>query len=92
MVVILAFKRVHKPHDHKKTRNSLSIIQMKRCSDEHVREPPGSNISDLSGGFMAPGSKSLASVDNISGSHGVGWGKFVGPQRLVVEVGRNLGV
>ena len=65
MTVILTLKRVRKPHDHKKTRNSLFIIQMKGASNEHVRVPPGVNISDGTGGVTAPALKVLALVGNI---------------------------
>ena len=67
-------KVVYKPHDHKNTRNIISIIHMKGYSDDRVRGTLGDNISDSPGGVMVPGSKALASVDNISGSRGGGWG------------------
>ena len=46
---------------------------MERSSNERVRGPPGVNIPDGFGGVTAPGSKSLALVENISRSHGGGW-------------------
>ena len=41
-------------------------------SNEHAGGPPGANILDGHGGVTAPGSKSLASVDDISGIYGSG--------------------
>ena len=82
MTVILTLKGVHRPHDHKKTTNSPSIILLKGASGELVVGPPGANISDVPGGVTTPGLKDLALVDNISGSCGGGWGKFMGPKRL----------
>ena len=92
MTVILTLTGVRKPHDHKKTTNSLSMIQLKGASDERIGGPPGANISDSPGGFTLPGSKYLSWVGDISGSRGGGWGQFVGPRRLLVKVGRSLGV
>ena len=80
MEVILTLKGVRNPQDHKKTATILLIIKLKRASDERVGGPPGANILDSSGGVMAPGSKSLASVEYISGSCGGGWRQFVGPR------------
>ena len=60
--------------------------------DECVRGPPGANIVDGPWGVMAQGTKALALVANISGGRGDGWVQFVGPQRLLGKVGRNLGV
>ena len=90
MKVILALKGVCKPHKQFFLRNSLLIIKMERSSNECVGGPPGANISDVYGWVTAPGLKALASVDNISGSRSNGWGKFVGPRRLLGKVGRNL--
>ena len=63
---------------------------MERASDERVGGSLGANISDGTVGVMLPGLKSLTLVENILGSHGGGWGKFVGPRRLLGKVGRNL--
>ena len=82
---------MRKPHNHKNTRNSLLMIQMKGASNDCVEGQPGANISDGPGGVTAPGSKSLVKVDNISGSRG-GWGKFMGPKHILRKVGRNLRV
>ena len=41
---------------------------------------------------MAPGLKALALVDDISGIHSSGWGKFIGPRRMLVKVRRNFGI
>ena len=92
MTVILTLKWVRKPHDHKNIRNILSMIQLKRASDERVGGPLGANIPDDPGGVMAPGFKFLASVDNISGSHSGGWRQFLIQQIMLGKVGRNLGV
>ena len=43
--------------------------KMEKASDEHVRRPPGANISDDCVGVTALGLNALASVDNIPGSH-----------------------
>ena len=92
MTVILTLEGVLKPHEHKETRNILLVIQMKRGSDERAGGPLVANISDGSGGVMAPGLEALASVDDISGSHGSGRGQCAVPRRLLRKVGRNLGV
>ena len=55
MTVILALMEVRKPHDYEKTRNSISVIQMRKASGEHVGGPLGVIISDGFGGFMTPG-------------------------------------
>ena len=68
------------------------MIQLKGSSDKRVGRPPGANISDGPWEVTALGSKALASVDNISGSHGGGWGKFMGPRRLLGKLRRNLAV
>ena len=73
MTVILTLKGVDKPHDHKNTTNSLSMIQFKGASNERVRGPPVANISDGPKGVTALSSKALALVDNISGICGGGW-------------------
>ena len=65
---------MRKPYDNKKTTNSLSVIQLKGASNERVEGPPGANVSDGPGGVTALGSKSMASVVNIPGSRGSGWG------------------
>ena len=83
---------MRKPHDHKKATNSLPMIQLKGASNERVGGPPGANISDSPGGVAAPGSKALASVDDIAESRGCSWGQFMGPRRLLGKVGRGLGV
>ena len=49
---------------------------MERASNECVGGTPGANISDVYGWVTAPGLKSLAFVDNISGSHSNGWGNL----------------
>ena len=82
MTVILELKGLVKPHDHKKMRNSLSIIKMERSSKERVRRPTGANISDGLWGVTAPSFKYLALVENISGSLDGVWKKSVGPRRL----------
>ena len=65
---------------------------IKKASDERVGGPPAVNISDGFGGVMAPGSKTLALVDNISSSCGSGWILFVPQQCLLGKVGHSLGV
>ena len=72
--------------------NGLSSIQLRRVSEERVGGPPGVNISDGPGGFMAPGLRALALVDNISRSHGSGWRQLMGPRRLLGKVGGSLGI
>ena len=59
---------------------------MEKVSDKHFGGPPSVNISDGFGGVAAMGSKALASVDNDSSSHGVGWGIFVGTMCLLSKV------
>ena len=59
---------MRKPHDHINMTNSLLMIKLKGDSDDRVGGPPGANISDGPGGVTAPGSKSLALVENIPGS------------------------
>ena len=63
---------------------------MKKDSYERVRRPPGENTSYGTGEVTAPGSKSLALVNNISEICSSGWGKFMVPQSLLRKVGRNL--
>ena len=46
---------------------------MASASDEHIGGRPGVNISDGPEGSTMTGLKVLVSVDNISGSRGVGW-------------------
>ena len=65
---------------------------MEGASDEHVGGPPGANISDGRGGVTAPGLKALVLVDNISGICGSGWEQFVGQRRMLVKIGRSLGI
>ena len=65
---------------------------MEKTSNECVGGPLGVNISDGFRGVTAPGSKSLASVENNSSSHGVSWRLFVGPQCLLGKVRHILGV
>ena len=77
MTVILTFKGMHKPHHIKKTTNSILLIQIKVASNKRVRGLPGSNISDGPREVTVSGFKYLASVDDISGSRGGGWGKFM---------------
>ena len=72
--------------------NSLSRIQLKTVSNKRDGGPQGSNMSDNPGGFTKPSSKSLALVENISGSCGGGWRQFLGPCRLLGKVGMSLGV
>ena len=92
MAVILALKEARNPYDHKKTRNSLPIIQMEKASDKHVGGTLGVNISDVFGGVTEHGLKPLESVENNSSSRGGGWRGFVGPRRLLGKVGSNLRV
>ena len=92
MMVIFKLKAVCKPHNHKYTTNILSVIQLKGASSERVVGPPGANIQDGPVGVTAPCWKSLAFVDDISGSRSGGWGKFLGMWPLLVKVSRNLGV
>ena len=72
--------------------NGLMMIQLKGASNKRVGGPPGANISDGPKGVIAPGLKALLSVDDISGIHGGGWGKFVGPRILLVNIERKLGL
>ena len=72
MTVILTLKGVHKPHDHKKTTNSLLMIKMNGDFDERVRGPSGANISDCPRGVTSQILKALVLVDDISGSHSGG--------------------
>ena len=65
---------------------------MSRASNECAVGPPGADISDGSGGVMALGSKSLTSVDKISGSRSGSWVQLMGPQRMLGEIGSNLNV
>ena len=76
----------------KRQANGLLRIQQRRASDERVGGPPEVNISDVPGGVTAPVLKALALVDNISGSHGGGCRKFMGPRILLGKVGRGLGI
>ena len=78
MEVILALNGVRKPHDHKNTIISQSIIMTKKASNERFGGPTGVNISDGFGGVTALGLKALALVDNDSSSCGGGWRQFVG--------------
>ena len=41
---------------------------------------------------MAPGLKALASIDDYSLSHGVGWRRFMGPRCLLDKVKNSLSV
>ena len=92
MAVILELKGVRKPHQDKKTINSLLIIMMDKASNKRVGGPPGVNISDGFGGVMAPGSKALASVDNNSSGTGGNWRQLVVLQLLLNKFGHKLGV
>ena len=92
MAVILVLNGVSNPHDHKKTRNVISIIKMKKSSNERVGGPPRVHISDGFRGFTTPGSKSLALVDNNPSSCGSSWRQCVGPRLLLGKVGSNISV
>ena len=65
---------------------------MEKASENRVGGPPAVNIPDGFGEVVLPGSKALALVDNIPGSHGGSWIQFVVPQILLGEVGSDLGV
>ena len=65
---------------------------MKKASDKRVGGPPTVNISDVFGGVVALGLKSLASVDDEGLSCGGGWRRFMGPWCLLGKVGHSLGV
>ena len=63
MTVTLLLKRVRKSHKHKKMIIRLLIIMTDKASDERVGGPLGFNILYGFEGFMAPGLKSLSSVE-----------------------------
>ena len=56
---------------------------MDSAPDGRVGESPGVNIRDGLGGATAPGSKSLVSVGNISGSRGISYRYSEQPRRLL---------
>ena len=60
----------------------MSVLEDHRASIFHT---------DLEG-FTAPGSKSLALVDNNASSRSGGWRQFVGPRRLLGKVRHSFGV
>ena len=66
-MVSLTLKWVRNPHDHKKAKKILLVLQLRGSSDESAGGPLGDIISDGSGGVTAPGLKALALVEIFQG-------------------------
>ena len=66
MAVILALREIHKPQNHKKLINCLSIIKMEKASNGCVGGTLGVNISDGFRGITMLVSKALALIENNS--------------------------
>ena len=92
MAVILMLKVFRQSHGITKRKIRQLLIMMKKASDKRVGGPPTVNISDVFGGVVALGLKSLASVDDEGLSCGGGWRRFMGPWCLLGKVGHSLGV